>query len=166
MTDDQRKRYIDMVQKGLTPKFAEMLALQSPPGVKTDSTYFNNGRDVAHMVEQEPDYALPVLKKAKSLGYKPRASDVYEPGLAKFPGDPAAFVPATGGRAHIRKVLERRGWGASGTVTTRSRAPDRDPLENTAPAADDGQPLDPTAQQAKRKLATSAGRRAAKQKAR
>jgi hypothetical protein len=165
MTDEQRARYQQMVRNGVKPILAEMLALQSPPGVKTDATYFRNARDVAHLVAEEPEYALPVLQKAKSLGYKPRASDVYEPGLAKFPGDPAAFVPQTGGRAHIKKVLERRGWGASGTVTTKARQPERDPLEGTPAQAERGPP-NPVVDDLKRKLLKKAGRKVAAQKAR
>lgn len=44
---------------------------------------------------------------------------MYVPGLARFPGDPEAKVGST---AEVRRVLERRGWGARGIV---EREPDR-----------------------------------------
>jgi hypothetical protein len=59
-----------------------------------------------------------VLKRAKARGYTPNANDVYMPALADDPGDPLAFVPASGGRGHVKKVCEKRNWKCDGMVKT------------------------------------------------
>jgi hypothetical protein len=49
-------------------------------------------------------------------------NDYYEPHMARFPGDPTAFIPATGGRAHVRDVLKAQGRGCRGFTEFESTA--------------------------------------------
>lgn len=53
-----------------------------------------------------------IAEIARSYGVNPEAAS-YFPQLARFPGDPEAFVTS---RSEIRKLLEKRGWSASGIV--------------------------------------------------
>ncbi|MCS7226526.1 MAG: hypothetical protein NZ821_05985 [Gloeomargarita sp. SKYB31] len=51
----------------------------------------------------------------------------YFPQVARFPGDPEAHVES---RSQLRKILEQRGWGAEGIVSTPYR-PDPPPERYT-----------------------------------
>jgi len=52
---------------------------------------------------------------------------VYMPPLARFPGDPEATVAS---RGDVRRVLDRRGWGAEGMVEAKVRTePKNEPYE-------------------------------------
>lgn len=133
MTPTQIAFYDKCIQNGCTPKFAEMLALRSPPGVKTDSTYLSNSQSITQVVNNG-NYNDRVLMRrtieaAQRRGFTPGKHDVYEPQLAKFPGDPAAFVPPDAPRHHIQKVCEARGLECSGAVNTKHRQPESDPMD-------------------------------------
>ena len=54
---------------------------------------------------------------AKSLGYNPNPNDTYISTLARFPGDPLAFVPAGSPKSHIKKVCETTDRACEGDVT-------------------------------------------------
>ncbi len=43
----------------------------------------------------------------------PARAPSYNPSLARFPGDPEAYVES---RSDIKKLLQKRGWGAQGIV--------------------------------------------------
>lgn len=99
--------YIKLRDEGNPHGFAAMLVLQSPPACRTDNTFFENRGTLSDQLGyQAGEYAAI----AEQHGYRPNVRDVYEPGLAEFQGDPKAFIPATGGRGHIKKVLEERGY--------------------------------------------------------
>jgi hypothetical protein len=78
-----------------------------------------------------------VLAVASKHGYKPSPSDVYEPGLARFQGDPEAFVPRTGGRGYIKNLCRKRGWGCNGAVNVEASAPHVDPHDTGTKLAED-----------------------------
>jgi len=106
---------------GATLKFAHMCALQQAPKCMTDREFFHGVGDLGKQFEgSDQDLALR-LKVAKQHGYKPSRNDFYNPALARFPGDPEAFIPSTGGRGHVQKVLESRGQSAEGAVNVKGR---------------------------------------------
>ena len=113
--------------KGNSHKMAEMLAFREAPRTNTDREFFEGMGTLSKQFPGEEKMLDQVVAVAKSKGYKPNANDVYLSALAKYPGDPKAFVPATGGRGHIQKVCEDRGWECDGTVKTKYREPEEAP---------------------------------------
>lgn len=130
--------YVQIRRTGETHRWALMLASQSGPALNTDSMFFQG---MPRLYEQfGSQRALDhVLKAAAKHGFKPNPTDIYQPGLARFKGDPEAFVPATGGRGYIKKLCETRGWAVEGAVKVAARQPESDPLapEKCVPLADD-----------------------------
>lgn len=100
-------------------RFAEMLALRSPPKAMTDREFFEGRGTLDKQFEGNQEALDRVIKPAMKRGYKPNPNDVYTPALAAYPGDPKAFVPATGGRGHIEKVIRDRGWSIEGAVNVK-----------------------------------------------
>lgn len=141
MTDSQRAFYVQCVKNGCTPKLAEMLALQQPPGLKTDNTYVTRAKTVgdimANGLPHDRAIMARTLENAKRLGYKVNQNDTYEPQLADCSGDPKAFVPADSPRHHIKKVCEETGRECHGVVEVKGRQPDRDPLDTPRGLAED-----------------------------
>lgn len=123
-----------------THEFAMILALQKPPGIETNDTFWA-GRKRFDQVFGE-DYANGIraglLKKGINLGatgeYMP---ELVRPGMGFSPKnpDPEAVVPFGGGRDYIRRLCEKRGWACNGAVTTKDREPISDPHapENCCP---------------------------------
>lgn len=58
------------------------------------------------------EHGPAIREAARRLGRNPNTAS-YWPQLARFPGDPEAFVES---KSEMRQVLERRGWGAEGLV--------------------------------------------------
>lgn len=121
--------YVESIRKGNSRAMAEMFALRSPPGLVTDCTFLANRGTLASQFQGDEGVMADVIAAAKRNGYTPNANDVYLSQLAAFPGDPAAFVPATGGRGHVQKVCEDRGWACEGSVKTKAREQEK-PTEN------------------------------------
>jgi hypothetical protein len=76
--------YEEMISAGTSPKLAEMLALQSPPHCQTD-TRFMTGE---------------------------HSGSRYSSQLARFPGDPEAYVSS---RGDVLRVAKKRGLKIEGT---------------------------------------------------
>lgn len=99
----------------------DMLESRRAPGASTDRELFaGSGATFSKLADDDPKYAARVAAKAQKLGYSPNPNDLYISQLAKCEGDPLAFVPATGGKSHIKKVCEKRGLGCEGAVAVRS----------------------------------------------
>lgn len=108
--------YVQMRKKGQSHNIAEMCALREASKSQTDTDFFrgvgtlaDQFRGVEWQLEHNTHYA-------KKNGYKPNHNDFYISSLARFPGDPQAFVPATGGRGYIKKICEERGIPCEGMV--------------------------------------------------
>lgn len=99
----------EMLRHGVSPRLAEMLALQSPPMSNTDREFWE-GR-----WEQDTPLVRRYRREAERRGVSTNGT-LYDPGLAAFPGDPEAFV---GGRDDVRRLAEKRGWGVQGAVTVK-----------------------------------------------
>lgn len=85
------------------------------PGLNTDTTFLADRGSLDSQFDTPEDLNRAV-NGAKKAGYKPKSTDVYISGLARFPGDPQAFVNGGDAKGHIRKVCEERGIGCSGSV--------------------------------------------------
>lgn len=109
------------LKNGCAPRLAEMLAFRSPQRVLTDREYFEGRGTLAKQFDGDERVLEHVVGEAMKQGYRPNANDVYCSAIAESVGDPKAFVPATGGRGHIQKVLEERGWESDGIVKTKRR---------------------------------------------
>ena len=66
----------------------------------TDSSYYRARGPLINQFKNRHDLNVR-LAQAKKRGFTPGINDVYEPGLAKFPGDPAAWI--SGGQGQIKK---------------------------------------------------------------
>jgi hypothetical protein len=110
-------------------KMAELLAARKFPGVATDTTFLSGFGSLEKQFQGDTQSLNETVSKARSLGYNPGVNDVYIPTMARFQGDPEAFLKAGEGRGKIRKLCEKRGTGCSGAVSVTAREPERDPLE-------------------------------------
>lgn len=90
-----------------------------PPGALTDRELFAGHGRLADQFDGDPVGFRAVIDGAHARGYNPNPNDVYLPTLADDIGDPAAFVPASGGRGHIKKVCEARGDECHGLVNVK-----------------------------------------------
>jgi len=132
----RRALYFRLRRLGQTHRFAEMVACQSGPVLNTDSTFFHGMPMLGDQFVDERQKTA-ILRKACQRGYVPSAGDVYQSGLARFQGDPEAFVGPSQGRGYIRRLCEKRGWACEGAVNTPYREPLVDPLESEIPLAED-----------------------------
>lgn len=115
--------------KGQSPRMAELLALRSPPRCMTDDVFLGGVGDLEKQLPNAQHREI-VCRNAMRHGYKPKSTDYYLASVARFPGDPEAFVNHGQGLGYVKKVLERRGNGAEGAVTLQTREPEEDPYEN------------------------------------
>lgn len=114
-------------------RWATMLCLNAPPGLRTTDTFWA-GRKPWHQVF-DPRYCERVKKELGMRGVNIGAHQEYMPELARFIGDPEAVVPFDGARSYMKKLCEKRGWAINGAVSVEHREPDSDPYD--APLADD-----------------------------
>jgi hypothetical protein len=129
--------YVKMRRTGQGHRFAEMIAAQKSPACMTDDVFFAG---MPRLAEQMPPRQLQnVLASAKRHGFTPSADAVYHSGLARFQGDPEAFVTRSMGRTYIKRLCEQRGWACEGGVKVAARQPENDPLDkkNCVPMAED-----------------------------
>ncbi len=125
-------------------KWAAMLCLQAPPRINTSDTFWS-GRKPWHEVygdsgsTKNNTYINDIRRTLARRGVNLKPGDEYMPELARFKGDPEAIVPFSGARSYIKNLCEKRGWECNGSVETKHREPESDPLsdENCVPLAKD-----------------------------
>lgn len=137
MTITRGAHYAMMRFNGQSNNMAAMIAMQKGPGLNTDSVFFQGAKPLYDQFGSQK-HLNHYLKAAKKHGFTPSKNSTYMPGLARFQGDPEAFVDHTQGRGYIRKLCERRGWSCEGAVNVQGRQPESDPLayENCKPLAE------------------------------
>ena len=114
--------------RGTSHNLAKILAFGKPPGCNTNRELMRGAATLADHSEGEEYVLDKIARKAERLGRKPQYTDLYCPGLVSpdiGPGDPAAFVPASEGSSHIKRVCEQRGLDCHGLVNV--TAPTLDP---------------------------------------
>lgn len=131
-------QYWMMRETGSSDKFAAMIALQSGPALSTDDTFFQGQKPLYDQFGSQR-HLDRYLKVSKKYGFTPNPNSTYFSALARFPGDPEAYVSRAQGRSYIRKLCEKRGWACEGAVSVNHREPDNDPLapEKCKPLGED-----------------------------
>lgn len=97
----------------------EMANARKAPGSQTDRELFAGVGTLADQFKGDEAGLKRVVAKAKRLGYNPGDCDFYNPTMVRpevGEGDPEAFIPATGGRGHIKKVAQQRGLPVRGQM--------------------------------------------------
>ena len=104
----------------------EVLKNKKMPSIRTDAQFLANHGTLDKQFEGDDRQLKAVTDTAKSLGYNPSPNDTYIPTLARFPGDPMAFVPPGSPKSHIKKVCESTDRACEGDVKV-ARAPKKPP---------------------------------------
>ena len=105
----------------------EVLKSRRMPSIRTDAQFLANHGTLDKQFAGDNRQLKAVTDTAKSLGYNPNPNDTYIPTLARFPGDPLAFVPAGSPKSHIKKVCEATDRACEGDVTV--NRPRKDPAK-------------------------------------
>ena len=95
-----------------------MLVAAAAPSANTDREFLH-GQCNGNQFERQPDLGDFYKRQCERRGGTTKGRK-YLSQLARFPGDPEAFVS---GRGDVQKVLEQRGWGAEGSVKATRREP-------------------------------------------
>lgn len=107
--------YRKMVADGVSPRAAEMFALQQPPGLRgTDRTLMQGRYNNEQLDQMPPDHAKRMVEAARRAGINPTGK-YYCTGLAdkRGPADPEAWVDSV---ADIKRVAMKRNLTVSGAV--------------------------------------------------
>ena len=131
-------QYLRMRMSGEGDKLASMVSLRKGPVLSTDDTFFQGMQPLYEQFGSQKALDRN-LQASKRHGFVPDKNAVYFPNLARFKGDPEAYVSRAQGRSYIKKLLDKRGWSSEGGVRATGRQPDKDPLDpkNCVPLADD-----------------------------
>ena len=107
--------YESLLSQGYGHKWAEMCALQQPPGVRgTDRMFMERRSNQEWLDDMPPNQARRILQDAKAAGIS-TAGKFYMSGLAdkRGPGDPEAWVDSI---ADVKRVAEKRNLTVTGAV--------------------------------------------------
>lgn len=89
--------------------------------LRTDSDYQRGHRTLRDQFRSQEQFDM-VLSAAKASGYTPQTSDRYEPGLARYTGDPRGFVPSTNSRGHVMALAEENDLSLDGPSNLKRQA--------------------------------------------
>ena len=103
--------YEDCRRQGTSHALAEMFALGHGPSLRTDSV-FMEGHCNGNQFESTPWMGDWYKAQAKAAGVSVKGA-VYKSGLARFPGDPEAWVRS---RGDVERICRARGWSCRGDV--------------------------------------------------
>ena len=107
--------YVQMVADGQSPRFAEMCALQQPPGTKGSDRAFMEGRLAGNWIDTMPKkVANAMLREAKLAGIS-TAGKFYMGGIADKRGykDPEAWIDSA---SDVLRVAKKRDLEVHGIV--------------------------------------------------
>lgn len=107
--------YVKLISQGLGHRWAEMCALQTPPGVRGTDRAVMQGRYAEQWLDDMPkDQAQRITRQAKAAGIN-ISGKFYMSGLADKRGhlDPAAWIDSA---ADIKKVARERNLSVRGIV--------------------------------------------------
>lgn len=106
-----QEAYEAMRREGQSHNVAEMCALQVAPTGNTDATFLA-GHCNGNQFEKHPAIGDFYEREAAAAGVNVKGK-VYKSGLARFPGDPEAWINS---KDDIKNICEKRGWGCQGSV--------------------------------------------------
>ena len=106
--------YARMRRIGESHRMAELLALRAFPATRTDSEFLKGTHE---QFADTPELGDKYKAIAEAHGLNTNGL-VYIRGLARFPGDPQAWIS---GRGDVTRIAEERGWGVSGAVEVQRR---------------------------------------------
>jgi hypothetical protein len=112
--------YVKLLSRGETQRWAEMCALQQPPGLRgTDRSYMEGRLNNQQLDNMAPVQARNLIAQARKAGIN-ISGKYYAGGLADKRGaaDPAAWVDSL---ADVKKVAEMRNLTVSGAVEHQGR---------------------------------------------
>lgn len=112
---EAQEMYGRLRSEGQSHKWAEMCALQSPPGIKgTDRSYMHGRYNNQQLDGMPADHARNIITLAKRAGINP-SGKYYASSIAdhRGPADPAAWVDST---ADVKRVAMARNLNVSGAV--------------------------------------------------
>lgn len=104
-------RYEEMVASGQSHNMAEMLACRAFPGLRTDAEFLK-GKCNGNEFEDQPGLGNFYAAEAARHGVN-HVGKTYVSGLARYPGDPEAWIS---GRGDAERICRERGWGCEGSV--------------------------------------------------
>jgi len=113
--------FVECVAKGTSPRMAESLAMQEPPGIRiTDTTFIadqnRHGRSILDRMGGDQRSVEALRKNLARNGYKLQSDDHYIPTVARFPGDPKAIVNQTRTMSDLRKDLQQSNREVHGEI--------------------------------------------------
>lgn len=123
--------YVRLRREGKDHRWSDMMASQRAPRGMTDSVFFEGGKRAGD--EFDDQYLNKIVTASKKRGFNPPENARYFPSLARFRGDPEAWVSHSQGRGYIRKLCEKRGWACEGAVNLEARQPESDPYAKSVP---------------------------------
>jgi hypothetical protein len=112
-----QERYDQMRVEGLSHNLAEMFALQAPPQIAGTDSVFLEGHCNGSQFDGQEWIGDMYQDEATKAGVNTKGK-VYLGGLARYPGDPEAWVTS---RGDVKRVCEERGWGCDGAVKVKAR---------------------------------------------
>lgn len=110
-----QEHYLRMIEAGQHPQFAEMCALQQPPGTRGTDRAFMQGRYNGQFFDSMPiPLARRLIREARRAGINVEGK-FYMGGLADKRGhrDPAAWIDSV---ADIKRVAQERDLHVTGIV--------------------------------------------------
>jgi hypothetical protein len=122
-------KYEELRRNGVPHGMAQVLATRRFPKIRTDST-FNEGRCNGNQFEKVPELGDHYKSIAESAGVSVTGK-TYLSSLARFPGDPEAWVD---GRGDVERIALKRGWTVQGDVSVKGHECD---FDNDPVVADD-----------------------------
>lgn len=90
------------------------------PGLSTDTTFFSGVGSLNDQIK-DPRSRKRLYDNARKQGISLTGNEFYQPGLAKYPGDPRACISHAGGKQQIRQMVEATGSGCEGAVSVKPR---------------------------------------------
>jgi hypothetical protein len=113
VTPAQQAHYDLCIAQGTSPALAEMFALALPPAANSDREFLEGRGGCYDQFKGQSHIGDHHARVARQHGVD-ITGKVYMGGLARFPGDPEAWVS---GRGDVRRICEQRGWGCEGAVS-------------------------------------------------
>lgn len=125
--------YLHLRKWGRNHNLALSFACQQFAGTRTEAEFFHGRHTLDAQFRGNEKQLEAVVAAARKHGFTPSPTMIYDPGLARFMGDPEAFIPASGGLTHVKNVLARRGMecsgglGSGGLMEVKARQPEKEP---------------------------------------